>query len=338
MRVPGNGPHSHMGRAARRRLLGALAVERDGLGAAGHCKGTKLLGKGIVEILALATTDPELAGRWRPWSKLGGVRLGKVEGDEIRWVRHGEGQSLAFRRHRLGKGQGKIERQLLVLILEPVVAGHLQLDLPTRQRSRGEVGELLEAVDVHLGQLGKLFTVVFAVLVFVQALDRHGRVVLVEGPLVVQAGEGTLVVKQRGLNDDPHVRVRRRWADQHPAQQSQASDDGNTIGRRSRHWLDPLRCTGPAIGPGGAKSQSHNEGNTTAARLFKRQTCQLLRYNIACAAAKRKSPSSPQRIRGCDARRRPHWRLCCCWPGRRRRAQPPRWLSAASPCMPWSPR
>src|SRR5262249_46580864 len=130
---------------------GPLAIDRDRLRAA-HRKGPpELAGKGVAERravgLVLAAGEPDLALRRRPRPKLGRVGLGKVEGDEEARVLHDIGEPLGVGRDRLGKRQGKIERQQLILVLEPVIGRHAELDLLPRNRGRGEIAEVFEALD-----------------------------------------------------------------------------------------------------------------------------------------------------------------------------------------------
>ncbi len=89
---------------------------------------------------------------------------------------------------------GRLERQ------ESVVAG---------QPDKGEIVELLQRVDIDLGERLELFLRIGAVTVGIEALHRHGRIELVERPGVADAGD--LVV---GTEDDlrahgrPDMRMR----------------------------------------------------------------------------------------------------------------------------------
>jgi hypothetical protein len=59
----------------------------------------------------------------------------------------------------------------------------------------GEIIEILERVDVDLGQRLQLLRREHPVAIGIEALHRHRRIKLVEGPGVAHAGELTMVVE-----------------------------------------------------------------------------------------------------------------------------------------------
>src|SRR5262245_27060528 len=56
----------------------------------------------------------------------------------------------------------------------------------------GEVVEFLERLDIDFGERGELLLRVVAVLVGIEALDRHGGVELIEGPGMTNAGNAVI--------------------------------------------------------------------------------------------------------------------------------------------------
>ena len=138
----------------------------------------------------------------------GVLGLRKVECNEEAWIVHREGEALGVGQHGGGERYGEQQRQRAVLVLQPVVPGLAQLQGLAGQGWEGEVVEVLQRIDIDLGQLGQLLTRVDAVVVLVEALDGARRVVLVEGPLVADADEGAVLVEQSRLHRHPDVRVR----------------------------------------------------------------------------------------------------------------------------------
>src|SRR5262245_21371917 len=177
-----------------RATVGPLLTTPDGYslgGAERRCQ----LGEGLGEPVgilpaSLRIANLRLAGRWRPLAEPHSVRLLRQEGDVEGRVLHDVGETFNIRWNGWIERNREVERQGTILVLEPIIARVLDLDVLAVHSQIGEVAKLLETFDVDLGELGKFFARVDAVVVLVEALDGHRRVELIERPLVVQAGEG----------------------------------------------------------------------------------------------------------------------------------------------------
>src|SRR4029079_15103717 len=92
-----------------------------------------------------------------------------------------------------------------------------QLVVFALEMHEGEIGEIFKRLDVHLGKRLKLLFRVDPVLVGIEALDRHGRVELVERPMVTNASDLMIGIEQDlGADRRPHVRMSCScWSDDH---------------------------------------------------------------------------------------------------------------------------
>src|SRR5262245_59416319 len=91
--------------------------------------------------------------------------------------------------------KGEVKGEHALVVFRPIVNGRLQLEefvVHSLQMHEGEVVELLERLDIDLGERSKLRLRVGAVVVGIEALDRHGGVELVEGPGVTNAGNAVI--------------------------------------------------------------------------------------------------------------------------------------------------
>jgi hypothetical protein len=117
---------------------------------------------------------------------------GKAEGDEEGRIIDIDLHRLAVRIDRRLERQGEVQGEQGFVVVHPIVDGRLQLEklvVFALVMHEGEIVEVLERLDVHLGEGLELLLRVDAVLVGVEALDGHGGVELVERPGMTNAGD-----------------------------------------------------------------------------------------------------------------------------------------------------
>lgn len=93
---------------------------------------------------------------------------------------------------RLLQRQGEVERQHVLVVVDPIIDRRLQLDelvILAVEMHVGEIIELLERLDVDLGEGFELFLRLDAILVGIEALDRHRDIEFIEGPGVADSGD-----------------------------------------------------------------------------------------------------------------------------------------------------
>jgi hypothetical protein len=94
--------------------------------------------------------------------------------------------------NRLLQRQGEVERQHILVVVDPIVDRRLELDelvVLALEMDEGEIVELLERLDIDLGERRELLLRVDAVLVGVEAFDRHRGIELIEGPVLADSGD-----------------------------------------------------------------------------------------------------------------------------------------------------
>src|SRR5262252_8739090 len=186
------------------------------LGTPSHCR-VFLVGRDLAEFLAFGEChfarqlDVELAFRGADKSR--GVLLVKGEVDEDCRIIDLDLQFL--RLYRCFERQREIERQHLVVVVEPVVWGGVsERDLRPVCAGKGEIVELLERLDVDLGQRSEFLAGKLALLFALEPLDGKGREHVVERPGVTNTCDSPVGrVDQIGAHGHPNVRMRLRRSD-----------------------------------------------------------------------------------------------------------------------------
>src|SRR5262249_12712638 len=88
------------------------------------------------------------------------------------------------------KRQREVKREQPLVVVERIVLRGFEWKIfALPDMHEGEVVEILERVNVHLGERLQLLCREDAVAILVEALYRHGRVELIEGPGVADAGD-----------------------------------------------------------------------------------------------------------------------------------------------------
>ena len=109
----------------------------------------------------------------------------------------------------------KVKREQALVVVEGVIHRRLELEqlvVFALEMHEGEIVEILKQLDIHLGKRLKLLFRVDPVLVGIEALDRHGRVELVERPMVTNASDLMIGVEHDlGTDRRPHMRMSCGW-------------------------------------------------------------------------------------------------------------------------------
>jgi hypothetical protein len=123
-----------------------------------------------------------------------GLLRGESESDEERRVVDVDRNRLPMRIGRCFERKGEVKGEHAVVVVRPIVDRRLQLEdfVLSFHMHEGEIIELLERVDIDLGERGKFLLRVGAVLVGIEALDRHGGVELIERPDMANAGDAVI--------------------------------------------------------------------------------------------------------------------------------------------------
>ena len=162
------------------------------------------------ELVVVRLDDLERAGSWRA-GELHRILLDEFKIDEELRIVNIDQQIL--RLHRRLEWQGEIERQRVVLEVEPVFGGIGEDVFFARPFDVGKIEEavLLQRLDIFLGECRQLFAGELTLGLLLQALDGIGREHVVECPGVADAGDRAIRrVHQFGLHGHPHMRMRER--------------------------------------------------------------------------------------------------------------------------------
>src|SRR5262245_20466671 len=124
-----------------------------------------------------------------------GLFGGKSESDKERRVVDIDRNRLPMRIDRLFERKGEVKGEHAFVVFGPIVDRRLQLEelvVLARQMHEGEVVELLERLDIDLGERSELGLRIGAVLVGIETLDRHRGVELVERPGMTNGGNAVI--------------------------------------------------------------------------------------------------------------------------------------------------
>ena len=97
-----------------------------------------------------------------------------------------------------------MKREQALVVVDGVIHRWLERDqlvVFALEMHEGEIVEILKRLDVDLGKRLKLLFRVDAILVGIESLDRHGRVELVERPMMTDAGD-LVIGAQHDLGTD----------------------------------------------------------------------------------------------------------------------------------------
>jgi hypothetical protein len=123
--------------------------------------------------------------------------VGEAEGHEEGRIVDVDRHGLATRIERRHERQGEMQREQALVVVERIVLRRLEGQIVRiADMHIGKIVEVLERVDVDLGQRLELLLGEDAVAVGIEPLHRHGGVELVEGPGMAHTGNSVLRVEE----------------------------------------------------------------------------------------------------------------------------------------------